>query len=84
MKFKKLFEDDIIIHPTINEGFIVKYRCTELVFTDYKTLIQTLNEFLKDPDDCIKEYIKAVDVDSIPSPTKPPKVVWRSDGIKLQ
>jgi len=58
MKFKKLLNADIIIHPTVNEGFIVKYGCTELTVTHYKTLIQILNEFLKDPDGCVREYNK--------------------------
>ena len=73
MEFGKALPYDIKITPTHNKGFIVKVGCCTAVFTDKKSLIGALDEYLSDPSGIEQLYIsKCALVDAVrverPSP----------------
>ena len=60
MKFGKLINYGVTIHPTHNEGFIVKVGCAEFSFTNKNDLLIALEEYLDNPGEYEKEYNKVV------------------------
>ena len=56
MKFKKLFQHDIVISASHNNGIIVKVGCGTFCYSGAESFLHDLTEFFKDPERWQKEY----------------------------
>jgi len=56
MKFKKQVPYEILITPTVNDGFLVKCGCVVAVYANHNDLIRDLREYLENPVEVQKQY----------------------------
>ena len=56
MKFKKQVPYEILITPTVNDGFLVKCGCVVAAYANHNDLIMDLREYLEHPVEVEKQY----------------------------
>ena len=56
MELKKLFNYDVVISASDNEGLIVKIGCGTFCYSGAASFLHDLKEFLKDPETWEKKY----------------------------
>ncbi len=58
MEFGNALPYDINIRGSHNKGFILKAGCCTLVFTDKKTMLNAIADYINEPEKMEKEYNK--------------------------
>ena len=56
MEFGRVISHNILIEASNNNGFIVKVGCGRFAFSDTRSLIEALQEYLDNPLDVAKKY----------------------------
>ena len=71
-KFQQMIPHPVKIEPTINNGLKVMVGCAEFYYTSPRRLLLDLEDYLRHPEDAMREYSVAVEkLERGPVPTAP-------------
>ena len=73
MNFGKVFEHEIVIQPSSNNGFVVRVGCGLFVYNSLRSMLKDLREYLSDPQKFEKEYNESLNLTGDPQIQQSPQ-----------
>jgi len=64
VEFNRRIPYNVVINPSINNGFVVRVGCAELHYQSVEAMLGDIKDYLVDPDRTIRAYNQAMEVPS--------------------